>query len=166
MKTEIKNLNSFRHVQRALEHEIDRQIALLESGGTVEHETRLWDPATGRTQSMRSKEDAHDYRYFPEPDLPPVQVDAAWIEEARRALPELPDARRLRFIAQYALSEYDAALLTQSSRGGDVLRGHGRGIGQPEGVEQLDHGGPDPQDERDRRPNRRRAADARTRWRA
>jgi aspartyl-tRNA(Asn)/glutamyl-tRNA(Gln) amidotransferase subunit B len=115
VKTEIKNLNSFRHVQRALEHEIDRQIALLESGRTVEHETRLWDPAAGRTQSMRSKEDAHDYRYFPEPDLPPVLVDAAWIEQTRRALPELPDARRLRFISQYALSEYDAALLTQSA---------------------------------------------------
>jgi aspartyl-tRNA(Asn)/glutamyl-tRNA(Gln) amidotransferase subunit B len=115
VKTEIKNLNSFRHVQRALEYEIDRQIALLESGGRVEHETRLWDPAAGRTLSMRSKEDAHDYRYFPEPDLPPVQIEAAWIEEVRAALPELPDAQRRRFVAQYALSDYDAALLTQSA---------------------------------------------------
>jgi len=115
VKAEIKNLNSFRHVQRALEYEIERQVAVLEAGGRVEHETRLWDPAAGRTLSMRSKEDAHDYRYFPEPDLPPLEIERAWIEETRRTLPELPDARRLRFIAQYALPEYDAALLTQSS---------------------------------------------------
>ncbi len=115
VKTEIKNLNSFRHVQRALEYEIDRQVAVLEGGGRVEHETRLWDPAVGRTLSMRSKEDAHDYRYFPEPDLPPVLVETAWIDAIRAALPELPDARRRRFIAQYGLSEYDAALLTQSA---------------------------------------------------
>jgi len=131
VKTEIKNLNSFRHVQRALEHEIDRQIALLESGETVEHETRLWDPVAGRTQSMRSKEEAHDYRYFPEPDLPPVQVDAAWIDETRRALPELPDARRLRFIAQYALSEYDAALLTQSSATASYFEATAAASGNP-----------------------------------
>ena len=115
VKTEIKNLNSFRHVQRALEYEIDRQIALLEAGGRVDHETRLWDPAAARTLSMRSKEDAHDYRYFPEPDLPPLQIDAAWVASVRAGLPELPDARRRRFITQYALSDYDAALLTQSA---------------------------------------------------
>src|SRR3954447_19575501 len=114
VKTEIKNLNSFRYVQRALEHEIDRQTAVLESGGTVEHETRLWDVAAGRTVSMRSKEDAHDYRYFPEPDLPPLRIERATIEEMTRTLPELPDARRRRFIVQYALPEYDASLLTQS----------------------------------------------------
>ena len=115
VKTEIKNLNSFRHVQRALEYEIDRQIRLLEAGDRVDHETRLWDPGAGRTLSMRSKEEAHDYRYFPEPDLPPLQVEGAWIDEVRRSLPEMPDARRRRFIAQYGLPEYDAALLTQSS---------------------------------------------------
>ena len=115
VKTEIKNLNSFRHVQRALEYEIDRQITLLESGGRVEHETRLWDPAAARTLSMRSKEDAHDYRYFPEPDLPPLQIERGWIDSIKAGLPELPDARRRRFIAQYALSEYDAALLAQSA---------------------------------------------------
>jgi aspartyl-tRNA(Asn)/glutamyl-tRNA(Gln) amidotransferase subunit B len=115
VKTEIKNLNSFRHVHRALEYEIDRQIALLESGGRVDHETRLWDPAAARTLSMRSKEDAHDYRYFPEPDLPPLQIERGWIENLRAGLPELPDARRRRFIAQYSLSEYDAALLAQSA---------------------------------------------------
>jgi len=114
VKTEIKNLNSFRYVQRALEHEIDRQTTVLERGGTVEHETRLWDVAAGRTVSMRSKEDAHDYRYFPEPDLPPLRIEQTVIEEMTRTLPELPDARRRRFMVQYALSEYDASLLTQS----------------------------------------------------
>jgi aspartyl-tRNA(Asn)/glutamyl-tRNA(Gln) amidotransferase subunit B len=114
IKTEIKNLNSFRHVQRALDHEIERQIAVIESGGTVEHETRLWDTAAGRTFSMRSKEEAHDYRYFPEPDLPPLRVATATIEEVKRTLPELPDARRRRFVEQYALPDYDAGVLTQS----------------------------------------------------
>src|SRR3954468_4132663 len=114
VKTEIKNLNSFRHVHRALEHEIDRQTARLESGGAIEHETRLWDVAAGRTVSMRSKEDAHDYRYFPEPDLPPLRIERAVIEDMKRTLPELPDARRRRFVAQYALPDYDASLLTQS----------------------------------------------------
>jgi aspartyl-tRNA(Asn)/glutamyl-tRNA(Gln) amidotransferase subunit B len=114
VKTEIKNLNSFRHVQRALEFEIDRQIGVIEAGGTVVHETRLWDPAAGRTLSMRSKEEAHDYRYFPEPDLPPLQIDVHAIEEWRRSLPELPDAQRRRFVAQYAIPDYDAGLLTQS----------------------------------------------------
>jgi aspartyl-tRNA(Asn)/glutamyl-tRNA(Gln) amidotransferase subunit B len=115
IKTEIKNINSFRNVQRALDYEIGRQIAALESGERVVHETRLFDPATGRTFSMRSKEEAHDYRYFPEPDLPPLQIASAWIEELRRTLPELPDARRRRFVAQYALPDYDAGVLTQSS---------------------------------------------------
>ena len=140
VKTEIKNLNSFRHVQRALEYEIDRQIALLESGGRVDHETRLWDPAAARTLSMRSKEDAHDYRYFPEPDLPPLQIERGWIENLRAGLPELPDARRRRFIAQYALSEYHAALLAQSAATGGVLRGHRGRVGQPQSRRQLDHG--------------------------
>ncbi len=114
VKTELKNLNSFRHVQRALEFEIDRQIALLESGGSIDHETRLWDVTSGRTFSMRSKEEAHDYRYFPEPDLPLLQIQSAAVDELKRTLPELPDARRRRFMEQYALPEYDAALLTQS----------------------------------------------------
>jgi aspartyl-tRNA(Asn)/glutamyl-tRNA(Gln) amidotransferase subunit B len=113
-KAEVKNLNSFRHVQKALEYEIERHTALLEEGGRVVQETRLWDAAAGRTVSMRSKEEAHDYRYFPEPDLPPLEVSAAWIEEIRAALPELPDVRRRRLVAQYAIPDYDAALLTQS----------------------------------------------------
>ena len=114
VKAEIKNLNSFRHVQRALDYEIDRQIEVLEKGGAVDHETRLWDTAAGRTLSMRSKEEAHDYRYFPEPDLPPLRIEPAVIQELKRTLPELPDARRRRFVAQYALPDYDASLLTQS----------------------------------------------------
>jgi aspartyl-tRNA(Asn)/glutamyl-tRNA(Gln) amidotransferase subunit B len=114
VKAEIKNLNSFRHVQRALEYEIDRQIEVLEKGGAVDHETRLWDTAAGRTLSMRSKEEAHDYRYFPEPDLPPLRIEPAVVEELKRTLPELPDARRRRFVAQYGLPDYDASLLTQS----------------------------------------------------
>ena len=113
-KAEVKNLNSFRHVQKALEFEIERQTAIVAGGGRVEQETRLWDANAGRTVSMRSKEEAHDYRYFPEPDLPPLAVAAAWVDEVRRTLPELPDARKRRLVAQYALPEYDAAILTQS----------------------------------------------------
>jgi aspartyl-tRNA(Asn)/glutamyl-tRNA(Gln) amidotransferase subunit B len=113
-KAEVKNLNSFRYVQKALEYEIERQTALVAGGGRVEQETRLWDNAAGRTMSMRSKEEAHDYRYFPEPDLPSLEVAAAWVDEIGRSLPELPDARRRRFVTQYGLPDYDAALLTQS----------------------------------------------------
>jgi aspartyl-tRNA(Asn)/glutamyl-tRNA(Gln) amidotransferase subunit B len=113
-KAEVKNLNSFKYVQKALEYEIERQTEVVAGGGQVEQETRLWDVAAGRTASMRSKEEAHDYRYFPEPDLPPLEVDTAWVETIRLALPELPDARRRRFVAQYALPEYDAGVLTQS----------------------------------------------------
>jgi len=113
-KAEVKNLNSFKHVQKALEYEIERQTAIVADGGRVEQETRLWDVAAGRTVSMRSKEEAHDYRYFPEPDLPPLTVDPAWVEETRRSMPELPEARRRRFVSDYALPEYDAGVLTQS----------------------------------------------------
>ena len=113
-KAEVKNLNSFRFLQRALEHEIARQIDLLGEGGRVVQETRLWDAASGRTVSMRSKEEAHDYRYFPEPDLPPVIVDAERIARIRAAMPELPDARRRRLVEAFGLPEYDAGQLTQS----------------------------------------------------
>jgi len=113
-KAEVKNLNSFRYVQKALDYEIERQTELVAGGGRVEQETRLWDVAAGRTVSMRSKEEAHDYRYFPEPDLPPLEVDAAWVEEIKGALAELPESRRRRFVTQYALPEYDAGVLTQS----------------------------------------------------
>ena len=114
-KAEVKNLNSFRYVQKALEYEIDRQIEVVESGGRVIQETRLWDSAAGRTLPMRSKEEAHDYRYFPEPDLPPLVVDEARIAKVRETMPELPDARRQRFVAAYGLPEYDAGVLTQSA---------------------------------------------------
>jgi aspartyl-tRNA(Asn)/glutamyl-tRNA(Gln) amidotransferase subunit B len=114
VKTELKNLNSFRHVQRALEFEIERHIQARRDGTPLVQETRLFDPATGRTTVMRTKEEADDYRYFPEPDLTPLVIDAAWIDEIRRALPELPDARRQRFVSQYGLPEYDAGVLTQS----------------------------------------------------
>jgi len=112
VKTEVKNLNSFRYLARALEYEIDRQIALLESGARIEQETRLFNLQAGRTESMRSKEFAHDYRYFPEPDLLPLVVDSAWQEEVRREMPEQPAARKARFVEQYALTDYDAEVLT------------------------------------------------------
>lgn len=113
-KAEVKNVNSFRYLEKAIEYEIGRQIDVLDHGGRVVQETRLFDAARGTTHSMRSKEEAHDYRYFPEPDLPPLFVDEARRAAIRAALPELPEARRLRFIADYALPEYDAALLTQT----------------------------------------------------
>jgi len=114
-KAEVKNINSFRYLRNALEYEIDRQIDLLDSGGRVVQETRLWDSAAGRTLSMRSKEEAHDYRYFPEPDLPPLVVDEARIAAVKQTMPELPDARRQRFVAGYGLPPYDAGVLTSSA---------------------------------------------------
>jgi len=113
-KAEVKNLNSFRFLQKAVEYEIERQIDLLKEGGRVRQETRLFDSAAGVTVSMRSKEEAHDYRYFPDPDLPALILDAARIEANRSAMPELPAARRQRFVADLALPEYDAAQLTQT----------------------------------------------------
>jgi aspartyl-tRNA(Asn)/glutamyl-tRNA(Gln) amidotransferase subunit B len=112
IRTELKNINSFRFVERALEFEIARQIEVLEDGGTVAQETRLYDPATDETRPMRSKEEAHDYRYFPDPDLPPLVITAADLEQARESLPELPDTRRQRFVTEYELSKTDAAQLT------------------------------------------------------
>jgi len=113
-KTEVKNMNSFRFVQKALEYEINRQIDLLESGEKVVQETRLWDPARGVTASMRTKEEAHDYRYFPEPDLVPLFVSVEWQEEVKRRLPELPAEKRQRFVREYAIPAYDAKVLTSS----------------------------------------------------
>ncbi|HIC91234.1 MAG TPA: Asp-tRNA(Asn)/Glu-tRNA(Gln) amidotransferase subunit GatB [Syntrophaceae bacterium] len=113
-KTELKNMNSFKHVQRALEYEIKRQTDILEEGGEVIQETRLWDAHQGITVSMRGKEEAHDYRYFPDPDLVPIIIDPQWIESVRKTLPELPDAKRERFITQYGIPEYDAGVLTSS----------------------------------------------------
>src|SRR6266404_3508594 len=113
-KTEVKNVNSFRFIREALEYEIDRQIEVIESGGKITQETRLYNSVEGKTYSMRSKEQAHDYRYFPEPDLLPLVVDAKWQAEIREELPELPEALRARLIAEYAITEQDAAVLTVS----------------------------------------------------
>ena len=110
-RCEIKNVNSIRYVMQAIEAEATRQVGVWESGGTVEQETRLFDPSRGETRSMRSKEDAHDYRYFPDPDLLPLVLDENWVEELKRGLPELPDAKRARFVAQYGLPVYDAGVL-------------------------------------------------------
>ena len=113
-KVEVKNLNSFRYLQKALEYEIERHIGVLESGGRLSQETRLWNQAEGHTVSMRSKERAHDYRYFPEPDLLPVHVSETWLEEVRRTLPELPAAKRARFVTTYGITSYDAEVLTST----------------------------------------------------
>ena len=113
-KVEVKNLNSFRYLQKALEYEIERHIGVIESGGRISQETRLWHQAEGYTVAMRSKEKAHDYRYFPEPDLLPVHVRAAWREEVRAGLPELPAAKRARFMSSYGVTPYDAGVLTDS----------------------------------------------------
>jgi aspartyl-tRNA(Asn)/glutamyl-tRNA(Gln) amidotransferase subunit B len=113
-RAEIKNLNSFRFVEKAINHEIERQIELIESGGKVVQETRLYDPDKGETRSMRSKEEANDYRYFPDPDLLPVVIEDSLLESVRASLPELPDQKAARFCSQYGLSEYDAGVLTAS----------------------------------------------------
>ncbi len=112
VKTELKNMNSFRNVQRALDFEIRRQTALLDQGEKIIQETRLWDAARGVTASMRGKEEAHDYRYFPDPDLVPLVIDPAWVEEIKASLPELPDAKKERFLKEYGIPEYDAEVLT------------------------------------------------------
>jgi aspartyl-tRNA(Asn)/glutamyl-tRNA(Gln) amidotransferase subunit B len=113
-KAEVKNLNSFRHLQHALEYEIERQISVLESGGKIPQETRLWNVATGRTEPMRSKEFAHDYRYFPEPDLLPVRVSVAWRDEIAETMPELPDEKRKRFVSDFGITPYDAEVLAST----------------------------------------------------
>jgi aspartyl-tRNA(Asn)/glutamyl-tRNA(Gln) amidotransferase subunit B len=113
-RTELKNINSFRFVQKAIDFEVQRQIDVIESGGRVVQETRLWNSVEERTVSMRSKEEAHDYRYFPDPDLPLLTIDREWIKQIERSMPELPEVRRSRFIAEYALSDYDAGVLTST----------------------------------------------------
>jgi aspartyl-tRNA(Asn)/glutamyl-tRNA(Gln) amidotransferase subunit B len=121
VKTELKNINSFRALQRAVDHEIRRQVAELEAGGAVVQETRGWSEADQATFSQRSKEYAQDYRYFPEPDLPPLELDPAWVEGLRAGLPELPAARRKRFVDQYGLPEFDADQLTQDLATADLF---------------------------------------------
>ncbi len=132
-KTELKNLNSFKFVQQALEYEIGRQREALEAGVEVVQETRLFDPKTGRTEPMRTKEEAHDYRYFPEPDLPPLDVDEAWIAEVRSTIPELPAARRARLVKEYRLPDQDAGVLTASRALADYFEDAARAGGDPAG---------------------------------
>jgi aspartyl-tRNA(Asn)/glutamyl-tRNA(Gln) amidotransferase subunit B len=133
-KAEVKNLNSFRFVRMALEYEIERQIEEIESGGHVMQETRLWNSGEGRTYSMRSKEQAHDYRYFPEPDLPPLIVSAEFLAETRKKLPELPEARRARMIAEYELSRQDAFTLTATREFADRFEAAARTARNPRRV--------------------------------
>ena len=127
-RCEIKNMNSFRFIQQAIEYEARRQIEIIEGGGTVDQETRLFDPNKGETRSMRSKEDAHDYRYFPDPDLLPLEFDDLFIENIKASLPELPDVKRARFESEYGLSRYDAGVLTADSERAEFFEAvaHGR----------------------------------------
>jgi aspartyl-tRNA(Asn)/glutamyl-tRNA(Gln) amidotransferase subunit B len=120
-KAELKNMNSIRNVERALEYEIKRQKYILEDGGTILQETLLWDPVKNVAKSMRGKEDSHDYRYFPDPDLVPVKIEQLWLDEIHQALPELPDAKSSRFVAQYKIPEYDAEVLTASKEVADYF---------------------------------------------
>ncbi len=120
-KVEVKNLNSFRFLKMALDYEIERQVELIESGGTVVQETRLYNAESGKTAGMRSKEQAHDYRYFPEPDLVPLRISQHWLHEVKSRLPELPADRRERFVSEYGLREYDAEVLTLTRETGDYF---------------------------------------------
>jgi aspartyl-tRNA(Asn)/glutamyl-tRNA(Gln) amidotransferase subunit B len=133
-KVEVKNVNSFRFVRAALEYEIERQIEVIEAGGHIVQESRLWNAAEGRTYSMRSKEQAHDYRYFPEPDLPPLIVSAEFLAEAKSKLPELPEARRARMIAEYELTAKDAATLTADREFADRFEAAARTARNPRRV--------------------------------
>ena len=139
-KAEIKNVNSFRFVRQAIEYEIDRQIEVVESGGTVMQETRLFDAGQGRTYSMRSKEEAHDYRYFPEPDLLPLIVDAQLQQEIRSKLPELPETRRKRMVADYGITDYDAQVLTSSRTMADQFEEAAKAAKNPKRVANLVQG--------------------------
>ena len=136
-KAEVKNVNSFRFIRDALEYEIERQIEIVKSGEKVVQETRLYNANEGRTYSMRSKEEAHDYRYFPEPDLLPLIVDAKWQEEIRSSLPEMPEARRERMVSQYGITAYDAAVLTASRTLADQFEEAARSAKNPKRVANL-----------------------------
>jgi aspartyl-tRNA(Asn)/glutamyl-tRNA(Gln) amidotransferase subunit B len=136
-KVEVKNVNSFRFVRLALEYEIERQIEVVEAGGHITQESRLWNAAEGRTYSMRSKEQAHDYRYFPEPDLPPLIVTAEFLAEAKKKLPELPEARRARMVAEYELAPKDAATLTATREFADRFEAAAKTARNPRRVANL-----------------------------
>ncbi|MDX9690479.1 MAG: Asp-tRNA(Asn)/Glu-tRNA(Gln) amidotransferase subunit GatB [Alphaproteobacteria bacterium] len=120
-RCEIKNVNSIRFVMQAIEYEAARQVEILEGGGSIKQETRLWDTGKGITRSMRSKEEAHDYRYFPDPDLLPLKIDAAWVEEIKKSLPELPDEKKNRFISEYGITPYDAMVLVAEKANADFF---------------------------------------------
>jgi aspartyl-tRNA(Asn)/glutamyl-tRNA(Gln) amidotransferase subunit B len=126
-RCEIKNVNSIRYVMQAIEYEARRQVEVLEEGGTIKQETRLFDAGRGITRPMRSKEHAHDYRYFPDPDLLPLKLDPEWVERLRRALPELPDAKRARFVEEYKLSPYDAGVLVAERASADFFEAVAKG---------------------------------------
>jgi len=136
-KVEVKNVNSFRYIRSALEYEIERQIEIIEAGGRIMQETRLWNQAEGRTFSMRSKEQAHDYRYFPEPDLPPLIVSKEWLAEIAATMPELPEVRRKRMIAEYDLNEQDAQTLTATREFADRFEAVARTAKSPRRVANL-----------------------------
>ncbi len=133
-KAEVKNVNSFRYIRAALQYEIERQIGILEEGGRVVQESRLWNNAEGRTYSMRSKEHAHDYRYFPEPDLPPLVVGAEWRRQILSAMPELPEARRSRLVSEFGLTPQDAATLTTDRSLGDLFESAAKSAKSPRRV--------------------------------
>ena len=126
-RCEIKNVNSYRFIQQAIEYEARRQIEILEDGGSIDQETRLFDPNKGETRSMRSKEEAHDYRYFPDPDLLPLVLDAAWVKAIEESLPELPDAKKARLQSQYGLSAYDAGVLVSEAARADYFEAAAKG---------------------------------------
>jgi aspartyl-tRNA(Asn)/glutamyl-tRNA(Gln) amidotransferase subunit B len=139
-KTEVKNVNSFRFIREALEYEIDRQIGVVESGGKITQETRLYNANEGKTYGMRSKEEAHDYRYFPEPDLLPLVVDEKWQQSIRKTLPELPEARRQRMIAEYGITPQDAQVLTVAKSLADQFEAAAKAAKNPKRVANLVQG--------------------------
>jgi len=139
-KAEIKNVNSFRFIREALVYEIARQIEVIEGGGKIVQETRLYNSHEGKTYSMRSKEQAHDYRYFPEPDLPPLVVDEKWKAEIAKTLPELPEARRARFVREFGVTEYDAQVLTVSKSLADQFEAAAKAAKNPKRVANLVQG--------------------------
>jgi len=138
-RCEIKNVNSMRFITQAIEYEARRQIAIIESGGVIRQETRLFDPRTGETRSMRSKEEAHDYRYFPDPDLLPLEIEAAWIEEIAATLPELPDDKKARLMQEHGLSAYDAGVLVTEQELADYYEELARGVDSKSAVNWLNN---------------------------
>jgi aspartyl/glutamyl-tRNA(Asn/Gln) amidotransferase B subunit len=165
-RREIKNLNSFKFMQQAIDFEIRWQIEQIEDGRAIQQATVLFDPDTGETRAMRTKEDAADYRYFPDPDLPPLVIAPEWVERVRGEMPELPRAMAARFVADYGLPEYDATTLTQSPAMARLLRGSGQGERPAEAGQQLDHGRGVAPAERAGDRHRAGAGARRRRWRA